>query len=122
MLYLNRSFLIYIRQLTSRLITSLHDAFDAINLLQSLGTSIVIITSLQIPSMPTSLYLCASINPSINNTQREPMQFTIQFPRIDGAFTGTGDLFATLLTSYLLAETRESNVSIFDGTALSFKR
>ncbi|KAJ3357546.1 hypothetical protein HDU83_006272 [Entophlyctis luteolus] len=76
--------------LTGLNIKSKEDIWGALRVLHSLGPPSVVITSIDLdPNSPT-LTLFASHSPS-------NLKFSIEFPKLSGNFTGTGDLFAALL-------------------------
>ncbi|KAJ3282562.1 hypothetical protein HK104_010829, partial [Borealophlyctis nickersoniae] len=81
-------------------------ALQSTLLLHQMGIPTVIITSMtlqdQLHNTP-HLYLFASHQPPSPDgiTPSDPIRATIAFPKLEGAFTGTGDLASALLLAYL---------------------
>ncbi|KAJ2780275.1 hypothetical protein H4R18_003549 [Coemansia javaensis] len=81
-------------QLSGVRIGSLADAKRACDRLHALGARSVVVTSMQADGDADRLLLVGSERDSGD-------QFAIAFPRLHGWFTGSGDLFAALLTARL---------------------
>lgn len=93
--------------------TSSPEAMDqsvrAINVLHGLGLQVVVITSLSLSSNPEELTCIlshqskASSSGDIDKTSLGQQQdiWTIRVPKLACPFTGTGDLFASLLSAWL---------------------
>jgi pyridoxine kinase len=101
--------MIYCRLLTGLSIRSLEDCIKAINALHDLGVEKVVITSAEFPHSstnegsdePESLVLVGSHRPRDTASSTPPSPpFTIQFPKVPARFTGTGDLFASLILAF----------------------
>jgi pyridoxine kinase len=77
--------------LISKKITTLDDAKTCIKMLNSMGAKMVVISSM-IDPMDVSMLVLVGWDGTLENGF-----FAIRFPRIDSSFTGTGDLFASLV-------------------------
>ncbi|KAJ2708513.1 hypothetical protein H4R19_004707 [Coemansia spiralis] len=93
-------------QLTGRPIASLADAKRACNDLHALGPSSVVITSIHSADNPDVLHLVGSEQCPRTGARH---QFAIAFPRLDGYFTGSGDLFAAMLLARHFEMARHAN-------------
>ncbi|KAI8874167.1 Ribokinase-like protein [Ramicandelaber brevisporus] len=82
--------------LTDTKITSLETALEAIEKLHKMGVPNVVITSAAFESDPDNLTLVGS-QQAKKGEEASPKQFTITFPKLDGYYTGTGDLTCALL-------------------------
>ncbi|KAI9229572.1 MAG: pyridoxal kinase [Piptocephalis tieghemiana] len=83
-------------KLTGRSIGSLEEAKEVTGLLHDLGPRHVVLTSITFPTEPETLYILGSSAPGMSG--REGAQaFYIAFPRLKGWFTGSGDLFSSLI-------------------------
>lgn len=77
-------------------INSEADAKRAVDELHRItGSKIVVLTSYSTADDPSSLYLLGS-----SKTKGQEESFIIKFDRLEGYFTGTGDLFAALLLAH----------------------
>ena len=91
--------------LTDCKIASLDDAVRCLDQLHALGPSLVVITSSTFASDDAHLLLlgswrsAAATNGSTANgsTAEHTERFQLRVPRLDGHFTGTGDLFSALM-------------------------
>lgn len=104
---------------------ALEQALKAVEVFHDMGIRIVAITSFQIASMKDQLVCILSYKPSSksgnggdNGLTEPPLPeaFMIRIPKLDCPFTGTGDLFAALLTGWL----RNTNFDLkksFENTA-----
>ncbi|KAJ2374238.1 putative pyridoxal kinase [Coemansia sp. RSA 2607] len=79
--------------LTGVTIASLDDARHACDKLHKLGIPNVVITSTRLNGSENTLHLVGS---EMDFTTGKSDQFFIEFPRLEGYFTGTGDFFAAL--------------------------
>ena len=85
-------------------ITDLASAVSAMDTLHDMGASSIVITSTESKDDPDSLNLYAS-----QGVRESREKFSIVFPKIHGRqFTGTGDLFASLILARWDGCTRES--------------
>lgn len=82
--------------LTGTKISSIEDAVRVCRLLHDKGPTTVILSSLSLPEAKDTISILASV--SSPNTSDV---FKIDVERIDGYFTGTGDLFSALLLGYI---------------------
>jgi pyridoxine kinase len=82
--------------LTGTKISSIEDAVRVCRLLHDKGPTTVILSSLSLPEAKDTISILASV--SSPNTSDV---FMIDVKRIDGYFTGTGDLFSALLLGYI---------------------
>lgn len=85
---------------------ALSDAIKAIEKLHMLGPKIVIITSFEIASEPDYLTcILSQRSPIVQNDTLENGKkrgvWIVRIPKLNCAFTGTGDLFAALITAWL---------------------
>jgi pyridoxine kinase len=90
---------------------TLDQAVDAMNVLhKQAGVQIVVITSLQLNGSKNELTCLASHWPAAserrgydltNHTNLDGSIWAISVPKLDGVFTGTGDLLTALLTAWL---------------------
>lgn len=85
-----------VEQLTGLKVDSLESAQKACKILHEVGPSIVCITSIVIPGYDSTMSIVAS--QSSNNGEADV--WCIEFPRLPGNFTGTGDLCAALLLAH----------------------
>jgi pyridoxine kinase len=119
-----------VEQLTGLQVNSLESAKKACNALHDIGPSIVCITSIAFPGNDTTMSIVAS-----QRKNGDTEAWYIEFPRLPGNYTGTGDLCAALLLAHtdrfdslpealekvidtmsvIIERTRQS----FDGTAQS---
>lgn len=89
-----------VEQLTGVAIQNLEDAKTASAAFHSLGPSIVFLTSLEFPTegMPDTLTIFASqrkhSEDSLSPSAHHDEVYAIEVPKLEGAFTGTGDLTA----------------------------
>ncbi|KAJ3025513.1 UNVERIFIED_CONTAM: hypothetical protein HDU68_007072 [Siphonaria sp. JEL0065] len=79
-------------------IKSTKDVFSALKRLHALGPTSVVITSVDLDEAFPTLTLFCSHSPS-------KQVYSIEFPKLKGSFTGTGDLFAALLLARLGSDT-----------------
>jgi len=70
------------------------DAFQAMKILHDRGTKTVVITSSELGDHKTLIALGSTVN-GLNKTIR------MEIPKLDATFTGTGDLFASVLLAWL---------------------
>ncbi|KAJ1663010.1 putative pyridoxal kinase [Coemansia sp. RSA 1813] len=83
--------------LTGIAIQSLDDARSACDKLHDLGIPNVVITSFALPEKDSEkLYLVGS---ELDKSTGKKHCFYIEFPRLHGYFTGSGDLFTALITA-----------------------
>lgn len=85
---------------------ALSDAFKAIKSLHTFGPTIVIITSFEIASDPNHMTCLLSYDPAATRgdtieNQHEKSVWLVKIPKFDCQFTGTGDLFAALISAWL---------------------
>lgn len=102
---------------------AVQQAITAIDIFHSIGTQVVVITSLEIPKDGGKLMCILSYNPrSFNGSileqgDSEPERWLIEFPKLNCHFTGTGDLFSALFlgnlhnTNFNLKESLENTVN-----------
>ncbi|GLJ59517.1 hypothetical protein SUGI_1512300 [Cryptomeria japonica] len=107
--------------------SAMEQALEAVDILHNMGVRIVVITSFQIASLKDQLACILSYKPSPRsdcNVDYGPIKpplpeaYMIRIPKLDCSFTGTGDLFAALLTGWL----RNTNFDIkksFENTTNS---
>lgn len=84
----------------------LSQAIEAMKVFHKLGVQIVVITSMETVTAPGELVCVLSYDPTIKSPnakgdQLEASVYTIKVPKLDCPFTGTGDLFAALLSGWL---------------------
>ena len=101
-------------KLTGERCESLEVALEAVDKLHNLGPKIVVLSSAKLDPNQDQLTMICSQKQGDNRGQK----LRIDFPRLAGAFTGTGDLFSALFLSWLskcgdgnLAEACERTVS-----------
>lgn len=82
--------------LTGTKISSIEDAVRVCRVLHDQGPATVILSSLSLPEATDTISILASV--SSPNTSDI---FMIEVEKIDGYFTGTGDLFSALLLGYI---------------------
>lgn len=92
-------------------------AIEAIDMLHSMGLKIVVITSMELDDRPGSLSCILSANRGKNECSTREL-WKLCLPKLDCPFTGTGDLFAALLTGWL-CKTQFDIKSSFEKTANS---
>lgn len=96
--------------LTGMKITNESEAFKAMKILHDRGTETVVITSSELGDSKTLIALGSSVNGNKKCIRME-------IPKVDAIFTGTGDLFASVLLAWLyrhpddLARACEATVS-----------
>lgn len=83
------------------------DAMRAIDKLHSFGVRVVVITSFEIKSQPNYLTCIlshdhASARGDATENQPDRTSLLVKIPKLDLPFTGTGDLFAALITAWLI--------------------
>ena len=78
--------------LTKTTISSEKDAFAAIDILHGYGINTVILTS--------AFYGAENTIAILGSCRSEKTRFTMQVPKIDAYFTGTGDLFSALVLGF----------------------
>eukprot|EP00873_Tetraselmis_striata_P038647 jgi/Tetstr1/458911/TSEL_000377.t1 len=88
-------------QLTGVLVDSVPAALSACQHLHALGTTTVVMTSLEEASKPGVLTILASTTRP--QSPGCPQRLSLQVPRLPIYFTGTGDLFAALTLGWLHA-------------------
>lgn len=94
-------------------ITSLKDACQVAKKLHSLGPRNVIITTLSLPlkDIPKEVHLESSTDESLYcftsqvTSDGDMEQHLISFPTYEGYFTGTGDLFSSLIVARCIENT-----------------
>jgi pyridoxine kinase len=103
-------------------IESLKDTCLATKKLHELGTDNVVITTLSLPlkDIPQELLLDSSSNESLycftsQKTSEGYEQYLISFPTYQGYFTGTGDLFSSLVVARLQETIEKQNVSLIEA-------
>lgn len=97
--------------LTGVKINSISDAFEAIDVFHQTGISVVCITSFDIFDETNNhvgekqMNCLMSYKPNANRRaicdDKETQVWRIKFPKLDCPFTGSGDLFAALITAWL---------------------
>lgn len=101
---------------------ALNQAIEAINVFHGMGMRVVVITSFEILDRKDTLTCIVSHRPERvengfdSNKNLSSETWMIQVPKLDCPFTGTGDLFAALLTGWL----RKTNFDFkksFENTA-----
>lgn len=78
-------------------ISSMSDAVRACEVLHGKGPKVVVITSLSFPNEEESIAILASIRTDGGTVK----VYKLVVPRIQGYFTGTGDLFSALLLGWI---------------------
>ncbi|GKY98484.1 hypothetical protein MPSEU_000805700 [Mayamaea pseudoterrestris] len=86
-----------VEQLTGLKVDSLESAEAACKALHAIGPSLVCITSIGLPGNDATMYIVASQRTKANGRAEV---WYIEFPRLPGNFTGTGDLCAALLLAH----------------------
>ena len=86
------------RVLSERKLRNQGDALSILAHFHQLGPEHVVVTSSTTGPQGTL---------TLHGSTRHQMPFSIQIPELPGTFTGTGDLFAALLLSHMLAATRD---------------
>ena len=81
-------------------ISSEQDAFKAMDILHSKGTKSVVITSSELGKENTLVALGSSINPGSSDNNHKSC-IRMEIPKLQAIFTGTGDLFASLLLAWM---------------------
>lgn len=90
--------------------SALEQAMEAMNVFHDMGIRVVVITSFEVASEKDQLVCILSYRPStrmaddiVDETEQQtaPEAYMIRIPKLDCPFTGTGDLFAALLTGWL---------------------
>lgn len=84
--------------LTRVTISSMDDAVRACAVLHGKGPKVVVITSLTFPGEKESIVILASVKQGKNDPGK---MYKMRIPRIQGYFTGTGDLFSALLLGWI---------------------
>lgn len=79
-------------------ISNIADAVRACDILHGKGPNIVVITSLSFPEDEGSIVILASIRTDGDSRRNV---YTMSVPKIEGYFTGTGDLFSALLLGWI---------------------
>ncbi|ORX80637.1 pyridoxal kinase-like protein [Basidiobolus meristosporus CBS 931.73] len=90
--------------LTGLKINTLRDVHECLDRLHDLGIEHVVITSCQLSDTPKDtliLYGSQRRGSKVN-------QFSLQFPQLDGYFTGTGDVLAALILAHLQKESEQA--------------
>lgn len=87
----------------------LDQALEAVKALHAQGPKIVVITSMEADIFNGQLVCILSHKPDDNGTYKS---FMIKIPKFDCAFTGTGDLFAALLTGWLHKTSYDLKISL----------
>lgn len=85
-------------KLTGERCESLDQTLKAIEKLHSLGPKIVVLSSVKLDPNQDQLTMICSQNQDDNSAHQK---LRIDFPRLPGAFTGTGDLFSALFLAWL---------------------
>ena len=94
-------------KLTGKRIDSLEQALEAIEKLHQLGPKIVVLSSVKLdPNQDQLTMICSSKDTQGNKSHK----IRIDFPRLPGAFTGTGDLFSALFLAWL-AKCGDGNIA-----------
>lgn len=84
----------------------LNQAVAAMRVFHEVGVQIVVITSMETALDPGQLVCVLSYDPtiksrSVRGDHKTTCVYTIKVPKLDCPFTGTGDLFAALLSGWL---------------------
>jgi pyridoxine kinase len=79
-------------------IACMADAVRACDVLHEKGPNVVVITSLSFPENKGSIVILASIRTEAGS---DGNVYTLSVPKIEGYFTGTGDLFSALLLGWI---------------------
>lgn len=101
---------------------AMEQALKAVDFFHNMGIRVVVITSFQIASLEDQLVCILSYKPSPKDVDNRltkltmPEAYMITIPKLDCPFTGTGDLFAALLTGWLRNTNFEFKKS-FENTA-----
>jgi pyridoxine kinase len=93
-----------VEQLTGIIVKTLDDAKQACDKLHKMGPSIVFITSVILSSEQTTEKKISIIASQRKEEGDDQLMWRIDCPMIDGRFTGTGDLTASLLLGHLAKE------------------
>jgi pyridoxine kinase len=72
-----------------------------------------VVTSLKVTEEDSITVLCSTTSPQSNG----PAQFRIRVPRMDAAFTGTGDLMAALLLAHTCANPASLSTAVEKAVA-----
>jgi pyridoxine kinase len=116
-----------IEQLTGISIQSIQDAQNACCILHDIGVSTVLITSIviegekctdieELKPPPDSIGMFASRRQKQVDSDRTDEQYILYAPRLDGQFTGTGDITAALFLAY----TAERDGAVDGGSHLAY--
>lgn len=90
--------------------SAMEQAMEAMDVFHDMGIRVVVITSFQVASEKDQLVCILSYRPIAGqdgdtndeaNPRILPEAYVIRIPKLDYPFTGTGDLFAALLTGWL---------------------
>lgn len=84
--------------ISGRKISTEEDAIAVLEWFHERGIPTVVITSSELSDMPDKLVLYASSTQCSGEQSKQ--RYRIQFDRIEGSFTGTGDAFAALLLAF----------------------
>lgn len=109
--------------LTDIQIGSRSQAINACNALHAMGPQTVVITSIRLQQDPDKLLLIASTR--LPQRAGCPAQLQVLIPKLDGYFTGTGDLLTALLLAWLhkhpddLQAVVENAIGTLQGVLLS---
>ncbi|XP_056638625.1 uncharacterized protein LOC130446402 [Diorhabda sublineata] len=82
--------------LTDVKINNKQDIWEAVTILHSKGVETVVISSVEIPELPGFLCVFAS-----RNTGGKDERYCMEIKKIPMSFTGSGDLFAALILSWM---------------------
>ncbi|KAG9473013.1 hypothetical protein GDO78_015309 [Eleutherodactylus coqui] len=88
--------------LTGRKIQTQQDAVQVMDMLHSLGPSTVVITSSELPASRGSDYLITlgSQRRVGEDGRMQTLRISLELPKVDAVFVGTGDLFAAMLLAW----------------------
>ena len=99
-----------LEQLTGLEVRSKGDAFRAMDALHALGPRTVVVSSLFLPDKEGSVVIAGSTVEEQENDGSQ--QFCIEVPKLEGYYTGTGDLFAALSLAWMHRLPRQTHSAI----------
>nr|CAD7411266.1 unnamed protein product [Timema poppensis] len=92
--------------LTGKKISSVKDAWDAIGIFHDMKINTVVLSSTELGTEQFLLGLASSI------AGGKKTKLSIKIPRFSASFTGTGDLFAALLLSWMFRTENDLKLSL----------
>ncbi len=87
------------------------DALQALTAMHSLGVPNVVITSVSLSTPKTDMSTLILYGSSLATSRTDADQFCIKFPKLNGRFTGTGDLTAALILAHCAPTDENKNKS-----------